>query len=457
LTPLRVFVLATVAALVGLSTGCARIDDAAASRRTIRHVVIVIQENRSFDNLFHGFPGADSANSGLTHLGRRVPLKPISLTVDYDISHGYRDFINDYDGGKMDGFDREHVGAGRGRPAPVIRTQYPQYGYVPTEEIRPYWWLAQRYVVSDRMFQSNLDQSFAAHLILIAAQSGGAVNVPNGRPWGCDAPAWTRVRTLTSKRENGWRVFPCFTMRTLADELDEKGLGWRYYAPAVDSRAVWLRYLKKRRQHRLHVGERKPDFGQLWSAYDAIAPIRYGADWTRNVISPETSVFSDLRDGELAAVTWIVPDMKNSDHSISRSSTGPDWVAAIVNEIGHSRFWSDTAIFVVWDDSGGWYDHVPPPQLDYDGLGDRVPLLTISPYAKKGHVSHVQTEFGSILKFAETVFGLNSLSASDARANDLFDAFDFSAPPRRFETVPSRFGPADFLRSPPSLVAPDDD
>jgi phospholipase C len=429
----------------------------AAGRRAIHHVVIVIQENRSFDNLFHGYQGADWAASGLLHTGRRIVLRPVSLTADYDLSHGYKNFLQDYDGGKMDGFDREHVGSGGRSHRPIVRTAFPQYAFVPPDEIRPYWDLARQNVLYDRMFQSNLDQSFAAHLYLVGAQAAGSVNVPNGRPWGCDAAPGTTVLTLTRKRLPGKRVFPCFGFRTLADELDARGLTWRYYAPAVDARETWLRYLRARRENGLRVGDPKPEFGQLWSAFDAIAQVRYGADWSENVVSPESRVLSDVERGDLANVTWIVPDMRNSDHSSSRSATGPDWVASIVNSLGHSRFWNDTAIFIVWDDSGGWYDHVPPPQLDYDGLGDRVPLIVVSAHTRQGHVSHVQAEFGSVLKFTEQIFDLPTLAASDARASDLFDAFDFSRPPRPFRIIRTRLSAHDFLREPPSRVAPDDD
>ena len=134
-------------------------------------------------------------------------------------------------------------------------------------------------------------------------------------------------------------------------------------------------------------------------------------------------------------MTWIVPTWKNSDHSLSRSVGGPLWVSSIVDAIGRSKFWKDTAVIVVWDDSGGWYDHVPPPQLDSDGLGDRVPMIVISPYAKEHYVSHTTYEFGSILKFAEQTFGLGALAASDRRAASIADCFDFGRTPAPFVAV----------------------
>ncbi len=425
------------------------------ARTHIKHVVIIVQENRSFDNLFHGYPGADWASYGLGHDGKRIPLRPISFAAGYDISHGYRDFLQAYHGGRMDRFDLVRAGRQPGALGKKARVPNAAYGYVPLDETEPYFQMAQRYVLADRMFQSNMDQSFAAHLYLVAGQAAHTVNVPSGRPWGCDATPGARVRTLRTDRTVGNAIFPCFSFRTLADELDEHGLSWRYYAPRVDNGATWMHFLA------MHPGARQEgaglEFGQLWSAFDAIVQVRYGPEWSTNIVSPETTVLHDVAQGDLAAVTWIVPDWKHSDHALSRSATGPDWVASIVNTIGKSRFWRDTAIIVLWDDSGGWYDHVPPPQLDYDGLGDRVPLLVISPYSRHGYVSHTQYEFGSILKFTETIFGLRTLARSDARANNLDECFDFEQPADAFVPIATMRNAAWFFKQIPSTIPPDTD
>ncbi|MBV8490756.1 MAG: hypothetical protein JO199_09540, partial [Candidatus Eremiobacteraeota bacterium] len=293
---------------------------ASTARDHIRHVVIIVQENRSFDNLFHGFPGADTANFGLTHDHRQVPLHSVSLKAPYDISNGVGDFVRSYDRGKMDGWDR--------RPTTLrlrhgrARFLYPQYGFVPYSEAEPYFELARRYVLADRMFQSNIDQSFVAHLYLIAGQAGRTADVPSGRPWGCDAAPGTLVRTLRDDRSMGRQVFPCFDFRTLGDELDAQELTWRYYAPKIDSWQLWRRVAELRRQRKplskkMHV----PDFGQLWTSYDAIAHDRYGPDWSTNIVSPERQVIIDVKNGDLAAVTWVIPDWKNSDHSSAGSDT----------------------------------------------------------------------------------------------------------------------------------------
>ena len=125
------------------------------------------------------------------------------------------------------------------------------------------------------------------------------------------------------------------------------------------------------------------DFGDLWSAFDAIKQVRYGSEWQTNVSSTQ-NVLGDISGGKLASVVWVCPDFANSDHPGSKPDTGPSWIAQVVNAIGDSQYWNTSAIVVVWDDWGGLYDHVPPPQLDYQGLGMRVPMLIVSPYAKKG-------------------------------------------------------------------------
>ena len=130
--------------------------------------------------------------------------------------------------------------------------------------------------------------------------------------------------------------------------------------------------------------------GGAWSAYQAIKHIYYGDDWSKDVITPQTRFFNDVSNGTLPAVSRITPTCVNSDHAGCGSNTGPDWVASLVNAIGESQYWDSTVIFVFWDDYGGWYDHVPPKLVDYDGLGIRVPLLVVSAYARKGYVSHVR-------------------------------------------------------------------
>jgi phospholipase C len=396
-------------------------------RDGISHVVIVIQENRSFDNLFMNYPGADTVTSGHTHDGKTVKLGSLPLEFPYDVNHGLPDFVRAYDNGRMDGFDLEGSLGEEGHP-------YIQYSYVPQNETKPYWEMAGKYTLADRFFTSQLDESFTAHQFLIAAQAGGTADIPNNVPWGCDAPAGTKIGLMQPNHTASGGVFPCFTYPTLVDQLDALKMSWRYYAPVVGG----------------------GDFGGLvWSAFDAIKSVRYGPDWG-NVVSPETRFLSDVKAGQLATVTWVVPDLANSDHASSNSATGPQWVASIVNAVGESSFWKSSVIFVMWDDWGGWYDHVRPPQVDEYGLGIRVPLLIISPFAKHNHVSHTTYESSAILKFVEQTFGLKAMATSDERATPLDDSFDFTQKAGAYQPLATYRQARDFVREPASLRAPDD-
>jgi phospholipase C len=160
----------------------------------------------------------------------------------------------------------------------------------------------------------------------------------------------------------------------------------------------------------------------------------------------------------------VTPDFRSSDHSqygiggrklAARTDLGPQWVASIANALGHSKLWGSTVLIVVWDDWGGWYDHVAPAHLDAMGLGFRVPMIIVSPYARRGYVSHHRHEFGSILKFTEKVFGLPEIGTTDRRADDLSDCFDFSQRPGAYVTVPTEVTDSDLIAMPPSDIPPD--
>jgi phospholipase C len=387
-------------------------------RSHIKHVVIVIQENRSFDNFFRGFPGADTVDVGMSTEGP-VRLHPVDLDLPVDVDHQHKAFVQLYDGGKMDGWLKVET-------LPRQDPKFP-YAYVPRDQIAPYWDMAEQYTLADRMFQSNTGPSFPAHLYLIAGQSAFTANNPNHMEtthfaWGCDSPLNATVSVIRPDGTEGPGPYPCLNFPTLADIALPLGVTWRYYAPGLD------------------------DLGNIWSAFDAIRHIRYSPYWG-NVISPETRVLRDARRGDLPNITWVAPNAQNSDHPFPKENTGrdiavegaygPEWVASLVNAIGHSPMWSTTAIFVVWDDWGGWYDHVAPPQLDRMGLGPRVPLIVISPWAKRHYVSHVQHEFGSLIKFSEIAFDLPSLHTTDDRSDAFRDSFDFAQKPLPFRDIPS--------------------
>ncbi|HEY6325720.1 MAG TPA: alkaline phosphatase family protein [Candidatus Cybelea sp.] len=405
----------------------------------IEHVVYIVQENRSFDNLFQGYPGADTASEGKLLNGKTVKLVPLSLTAKYIIDHGSKAMFEACDGAgtlrgtdcRMDGFNKEKAYFW------PVQIKHPQYVYVPHSESAPYFQMAHEWVLADRMFQSQLDESFSAHQYVIAAQAGRSVNLPVTL-WGCFGGSFDSVPTLKQDRTIGPSEPPCFNYRTLGDELDEAGLSWRFYTSKYNS----------------------PSSGQgsYWSGYQAVRHIRHGPDWKRDVITPQNRFLTDVAAGKLASFTWITPVCNDSDHVNCGGGLGPSWVAALVNAVGKSRFWKTTAVFVQWDDWGGLYDHVPPPHRDFDGLGFRVPLLVISPYAKRDHVSHVQYETTSVLRFAEDLFGLDQLARADRRAaSPARDCFDFSLPPRKFTPIKAPQGEQFFLRQPPDYRPPDDD
>jgi phospholipase C len=380
----------------------------------IQHVIFIIQENRSFDNLFQGYPGADTASSGQDSNGHTIKLAPIPLEAPYDVSHGLTDFIKATDGGKMDGFNLELTEGNASKYA------HPQYGFVPKSESKLYFDMAKQYVLGDNTFTSHLDASYVSHQYAIAAQANAAVNLPPY--YGCDHDSQNVISTVTSQRQIGPTEPTCQDYQTLGDELDAAGLSWRYYAYSTKD---WL-----------------------WVAYSSIKHIRYGPDFKDDVIAPETNVLKDIANGTLANVTWVTPSESTSDHASSQTNKGPQWVASVVNAVGASPYWNTSAIFVIWDEWGGWYDHVPPPYEDYDGLGIRVPLLVISPYAKRGYVSHVQYETSSVLRFVEDQFGLGQLAASDMRATDpAADCFDFTKKPRKFRAFGTNLRFEDFVRA----------
>ncbi|MGC1381906.1 MAG: alkaline phosphatase family protein [Candidatus Baltobacteraceae bacterium] len=399
----------------------------------IRHVVYVIQENRSFNDLFKGYPGAYTVSSGKDSLGNRIRLSPVSLTTIYVINHGAGAMFAACDGTgslpgmdcRMDGFDKE--GAGGNLP-------HPEFVYVPRSETKPYWDMAHEWVVADKMFTSQLDDSFVAHQYAVAAQAQSSVDVPDGE-WGCEGGKSDQETTISLQRVIGNPQRPCFDYKTLGDEFDKAGLEWRFYTSKFNV-----------------------PYSGLWSGYQAVHHIYKGPDWKKDVITPQKRFLTDVAAGKLASFTWVTPLCPDSDHLDCGGGYGPSWVASIVNAVGKSKFWDSTAIFVQWDDWGGVYDPVPPPFKDYDGLGFRVPLIVISPYAKQNYVSHVQYESASVLRFAEDLFGLNQLSAADARAKSpAADCFDFSKKPREFVPIQAPQDEQFFLNQPNDGRIPDEE
>lgn len=452
----------------------------------ISHVIVVIQENRSFDDLFATFPNANGATYGYaapmpTPIAKscaaakqpviktrtKVALTEVTLTGkgfpnnfgwDNDLAHNYVDgYLMECDSSAsrpsasnpcaMDGFDVTKYGPnGEGPQATCTYT----YQYVDPADIKPYWTMAQQYVLADNAFQTQGSESFTAHQALIAG--GTAINSyesliddPTGFPWGCDAYTNSTVPVLTTSGQEKQGPFPCLTYPngTIRDRLDAASISWKYYANKVYS---W----------------KSPKAGSsgIWSAFDAIDNVRHSKEWGTNVTDSDLKIFADIKNGALPAVSWVTPDGANSDHPDEKNKngpidTGPSWVASIVNAVGESKYWKSSAIVVLWDDWGGYFDHVPPPVYDgQGGLGFRFPMIVISPYVK-AHVEHSQYETASVLKFVETNWNLTSLGQEDERAKSIGNAFDFNMSPRAFKRIQAKYATQFFLRQKPSGVAPD--
>jgi phospholipase C len=376
----------------------------------IQHVIFIVKENRSFDHVFGAFPGANGANQATISTGAVIPMLPTQDAMNRDVDHLWNSAHTGIDGGKMDRFDlipeANEFGDYLGE------TQFTSL------QIPNYYSYAGYYALADNMYSSLSGPSFPNHLYTIAAQSGGVYNLPTRGPtvqnwqvsWGCDAPTNETVPVMDT-RGVITQQFPCFDFTTLGDELTNAGVSWLYYAPTYDT------------------------LGYAFNTYDAINHIRNTSAWTTYDV-PTTQFLTDVTNGTLPAVSWLIAGGVQSEHPPNSMCQGENWTVQQVNAILQSpTYKNNTAIFITWDDFGGFYDHVDPTTVDEYGLGPRVPLLIISPYTKigsggSGYISHTQYEFSSVLKFIEEDFGISPLTTRDADANDTTDSFDFTQAPR---------------------------
>lgn len=461
-----VILLLCVSAFLLIQNGCG------AARTPVQHVVIVFQENRTPDNLFHDpiliSRGADIADRGLNSKGQTILLDQIDLGTkggqadNYDLDHSHASFVkmchmNEPTGiCTMDGADLIYVGCTPGfASCPPVN---PQFMYVNPADVQPYFQIAEQYTFADRMFQTNQGPSFPAHQFILSgtsapeagsklfvAENPSGVSYANGHT-GCTSPPNEFVNVINS---NGVEspIYPCFEHPTLTDLLNRRGISWRYYAPGAGS--IWT--APNAIQHMCGPNVAPPN-----------ATACVGSDWINNVVLATTQnpapVLTDIANERLPNVSWVIPNGLDSDHAQGNDGSGPSWVASIVNAIGHSRYWSNTVILITWDDWGGWYDHVAPPKMlnSYE-YGFRVPLIVVSPYAKPAHISHVTHDFGSVLKFIEEVFYLPSLGYADAPADDLSDCFNFSQKPIPFQTIAAPLQEEYFLNDRRPPTQPDDD
>ena len=436
---------------------------------TIQHVVVIVQENRSTDNLFQDpvliGRHADIAQSGMDSQGNTIQLQQMDIAAHFDPDHSHLAFtsmcqLNPTTGQcQMDGANLMKVVC----PAGI---QNCVFSYVNPSEVQPYFTMAETYTFADHMFQTNQGPSMPAHQFLISGTSApstgsslfAAENPQTGGlspDAGCDAPAGSTVALIdpTGNEKSNPPIFPCFEHATLTDLLEQNGHTWRYYTPSG------------------YVGGAAP---ALWIGPEAIQHICLplnadgdcnGPDWTSHVVLNQTQILTDIANNHLQDVSWVIPTGLESDHPGSTDGSGPSWVASVVNAIGNSSYWANTAIFITWDDWGGLYDHVPPPHVLVNCTqfgcgyvyGFRVPLIVISPYAKAQYISKQQHDFGSILKFIENTFNLPSLGYADAAADDLSDCFDFNQTPLQFQTIPAALKAEYFLNDKRPPTDPDDD
>jgi phospholipase C len=371
--------------------------------------VVVVKENHTFDNYFGSFPGADGTSQIQLSSGMITPPHAPDRTLR-DLCHAHDCALTDYAGGAMNGW--EQVSGSSVGGDNLAFAQYQE------ADIPNYWQYARHFTLADRFFANELGPSFPGHTFVLAAQAGWATGNPNTtitKPyWGCDQPASTRITVQDQATCQDTQVFPCFNIPSIPDVLPT-GVDWKFYGSDF--------YL----------------LPEIWSMFDAIANIRNGAGWSHVVKA--TTFDSDVDNGTLPAVSWLVDqDLADEHPLVGGVCAGENWTVGHLNHLMNSPLWQDTAILFTMDDFGGWYDHVAPPrQYGCDpahpyGLGFRLPLIVISPYARPGFVFHEVAEQASIPRFIEKVFGAPALStldpaAQDGQANDLMGAFDFTQTP----------------------------
>jgi|HubBroStandDraft_5_1064220.scaffolds.fasta_scaffold06523_2 phospholipase C len=477
----------------------------------LKHVVLVIQENRTPDNLFQTlltYPGINSANYDLAPgelaevngQDEIVALTPRTMITDYDPGHSHGDFETMWNSGKMDGansipdacipgsVDCQNNGLG----------EFLSYKYVQASDVGPYLQMAVQYGWANYMFQTNQGASFDAHQYLFSATSSqtaeddaegvfiaGIPYSPPGANYlavydtGCLAPLGELNSGLSPQSAPNYYAVTndplgtfCFQHDSVATLLDGAQLSWKYYAVLSPDNP------NPNNPSETGYNPQGYMFTAPNSIYDICMPdytqnppVCTSAENTNNIDLKPSDVLTDIAACNLPSVAWVTPIGPDSDHPGNLTGDGgPSWVASIVNAIGTDAiceqgagYWSDTAILVVWDDWGGWSDHVPPTILptlqgDYE-LGFRVPFLAISAYTPQAYISNYEYDFGSIVRFTEGVFGFpeGSLGFSDARAaTDLSDFFDFNMSPRPFQMIAAKYDREHFLHEPLQAEPPDD-
>jgi len=405
----------------------------------IEHVIFLIKENRTYDHYFGQYPGGEGVTEGYQMVRdpegnwvddlEPIPLVPAPYIQPHDITHGFASGLYSINGGKMNGYNI--IGEG---------TDLSGYVQHSRESIPNYWALADRFTLADNFFTSMYGPTFPEHLYTVAAQSNGVVdNKTNADTTGsyCDDPQEftkrfpledlagddiSRIMGLEDRiteppiPDNLIRIAEywestrtCFDIPVLPDRLEKAGISWKYYG--------------------------KPD--QWMNGLQAIRHVWNGP--MRQKVQDPDQIFIDLENGTLPAVSWLVPPEGNAnEHPGSGTNVclGENWTVERLNAVFASDAWPTTLVVIVWDDFGGFYDHVPPPHLDVMGLGPRTPGLIISPYSTPGEnpdggsIDSTEYEFSSVLAFIEQQYDLKPLTERDRNADPLTGALDFTQEPR---------------------------
>jgi phospholipase C len=449
---------ALLATAAGLTTLAPQSEAAPKGIHKIKHVVVIMQENRSFDSYFGTFPGADGIPR---HKGRPTVCAPDPATGGCqrpyhdtaDVSgggpHEHHAAKLDVNHGRMNGFLKTAEDASKSCSDvndPVCAPdRHPDVmGYHDGREIPNYWSYARHYVLQDHMFEPNESWSLPAHLFMVSEWSAkcsvlfdplscendlnappdaGDKTLKDAQPWPAVHYDWTDLTYLLYRAQVSWRYY--LDQGAQPDCVD----GAMVCAPQRQTTGV----------------------PGIWNPLPAFDTVHQDGQ-TDNIV-PIGELFDDARSGHLPNVSWVVPNQKDSEHPPARVSDGQAYVTSIVNALMRSPDWDSTAIFLTWDDWGGFYDHVPPPTVDQNGYGLRVPGLLISPYAKRGYIDHQTLSFDAFAKFIEDdfLFGQRLDPQTDGRPDsrpgvrenapglgNLLADFDFSAPPRPPLLLPER-------------------
>jgi len=355
----------------------------------IQHTVFILKENHTFDNYFGKFPGAEGATSGTISTGQVVPLSHMADTSVSGLCNSWNCGLQAIDGGKMDQFDLIYGGA---------LTAYTQLN---EQDIPNYWAYARQFVLGDHFFTSEHGPSLPNDFYTIAAQSGGVIsNISDSGPGPpvCGGDNTATVQVLDGNG-NITNQFPCFDFQTLADRIQSAGLTWKFYS---DGTVTVFNLIN-------HIGN-TPEF--------------------KDHLASSAQFAIDAQTGQLPNMSWVIPALGADEHPQNSICAGENWTVNTMNALMQGPAWNSTAVFIAWDDFGGFYDHVPPPAFDQFGIGPRAPLLIISPYAKPGYISHTIYEHSSILKFVEARYQFQPLSSRDTMASDMQDSFDFNQTPQ---------------------------